>query len=220
MGGSNSVLLIACGALLREIKALVRLNDWHHVVLRCLPAELHNRPERIPGAVRALIEEAEGDFEEILVAYGDCGTGGRLDAVLAETGGRRLPGAHCYAFFAGEECFAALQEEEPGSFYLTDFLVRHFDRLVIRGLALDRHPELLPTYFGNYRRVVYLAQSHSPELETQARACAQSLGLDFELRSTGLARFETALGIASPGSSVADARPTESQTGRELSWSA
>ena len=116
MEDSRSLLLIACGALAREIKAVLRLNDCDHVSLRCLPAELHNRPEQIPDAVRALIEEAKGNFDEILVAYGDCGTGGRLDAVLAETGARRLPGAHCYAFFAGEERFAALQEEEIGSF--------------------------------------------------------------------------------------------------------
>ena len=209
MASERSVLLIACGALLRELKVLLRLNAWDHVVLRCLPAELHDRPERIPGAVRALVEEGEGDFDEILVAYGDCGTGGRLDAVLEEVGARRLPGAHCYAFFAGEECFEALHEEEPGSFYLTDFLVRHFDRLVFRGLGLDRHPELLSSYFGNYRRVVYLAQIPSPALESQARACAQRLGLDFDSRVTGLAPFEAALGIG------AGARRADSPAVRE-----
>ena len=211
-GDGRSLLLIACGALLRELKTLVRLNGWDHVTLRCLPAELHNRPEQIPGAVRALIEESGEDFDEILVGYGDCGTGGRLDALLAEVGARRLPGAHCYAFFAGEERFEALHEEEPGSFYLTDFLVRHFDRLVFRGLGLDRHPELLPTYFGNYRRVVYLAQTRSPALDAQARACARLLGLDFELRATGLAPFKTALAIG--------AGRAASTEGRELPWSA
>jgi len=217
---SRSLLLIACGALAREIKAVLRLNDCDHVSLRCLPAELHNRPEQIPDAVRALIEEAKGNFDEILVAYGDCGTGGRLDAVLAETGARRLPGAHCYAFFAGEERFAALQEEEIGSFYLTDFLVRHFDRLVIRGLGLDRHPELLASYFGHYRRVVYLAQSRAPELHSQARVCAQRLGLDFESRYFGLAPFEAALGIAPPRSDVAALEHAEPKWAREFPWSA
>jgi len=191
----KSLLLIACSALVREVKALERLNGWDHVSLQCLPAELHNRPEKIPGAVRALIEKAGDAFDEILVAYGDCGTGGRLDEVLADSGARRLPGAHCYSFLAGAEQFDALHEEEPGSFYLTDFLVRHFDRLVIRGLGLDRHPELLSTYFGNYRRVVYLAQSQSARLESKARECAQCLKLSFELRFTDLAPLERALAV-------------------------
>lgn len=220
MADSRSLLLIACGALLREIKAVLRLNACDHVSLRCLPAELHNRPHEIPDAVRALIEAEQGNFDEILVAYGDCGTGGRLDAVLAETGARRLPGAHCYAFFAGEERFAALQEEEIGSFYLTDFLVRHFDRLVIRGLGLDRHPELLPSYFGHYRRVVHLVQMRSPELDSQARAAARRLGLDFESRDFGLAPFEAALGVTPPRSREDASRGAESQWARELPWSA
>ena len=210
MASEKSLLLIACSALLREVKALERLNGWDHVCLRCLPAELHNRPERIPGAVAALIEEAGDTFDEILIAYGDCGTGGQLDRVLAHYGARRLPGAHCYSFFAGAENFAALHEEEPGSFYLTDFLVRHFDRLVIRGLGLDRHPELLSSYFGNYRRVVYLAQSRLPALEQRARNCARRLELAFEYRFTGLAPLAGALGIEAAGPDAA----------RETPWSA
>jgi hypothetical protein len=195
MASNPSVLLVACGALAREIKALKRLGGWDHVTLRCLPAELHNRPEQIPGAVAELLESARGEFRELLVAYADCGTGGRLDAVLAEHGARRLPGAHCYEVFAGTERFAAMHEAEPGTFYLTDFLVRHFDRLVICGLGIDRHPELEPLYFGNYRRVVYLAQSDSAKLEEQARACAKRLGLDFERRETGMNRLGRALGL-------------------------
>ena len=220
MGGESSLLLIACGALLREVKALLRLNAWGHVTLRCLPAELHNRPEQIPGALRALVDAEAGDFDEILVAYGDCGTGGRLDAVLAEIGARRLPGAHCYAFFAGEEPFDSLHEEEPGSFYLTDFLVRHFDRLVFRGLGLDRHPELLPTYFGNYRRVVYLAQQPTAALESEARACARRLGLDFELRITGLAPFEAALGAGRGTSGPVSSETRGAGFAQERPWSA
>jgi hypothetical protein len=183
---AGPVLLLACGALARELLALCRQPGCEHVEIDCLPAELHNTPDEIPGAVREKLEAARDRYRAIFVAYADCGTGGRLDALLQQYGVERLPGAHCYAFFTGIGRFAALHEAEPGSFYLTDFLVRHFERLVIRGLALDRHPELLPDYFGNYRRVVYLAQTCSPELEDRARACAARLGLEFERVHTGL----------------------------------
>jgi hypothetical protein len=195
---TGSVLLIACGALAREIKALRELSGWEHVEVAYLPAELHNRPERIPDAVRARLEAARGRHERIFVAYADCGTGGRLDALLAEYGVERLPGAHCYEFLAGAERFATEHDAEPRTFYLTDFLVRHFERLVIRGLGLDRHPQLLPDYFGQYRRVVYLAQTRSAELEAQARRCAERLALDFEIRFTGLEPLRGALAVA-PG---------------------
>jgi hypothetical protein len=201
-----TVLLIACGALAREITALKRLGGWDHVTLRCLPAALHNRPDEIPRAVARLLESARDEFTEILVAYADCGTGGRLDAVLAEHGAHRLPGAHCYEVFAGAESFASLQEAEPGTFYLTDFLVRHFDRLVIRGLGIDRHPELQPLYFGNYRRVVHLAQSRSPELAMRARVCAKRLGLEFEQRVTGMDRLERALGVGPAPAATSEER--------------
>jgi hypothetical protein len=181
-----NVLLIACGALAREIVELTRLNDWEHVRVQCLPAELHNHPHRIPDAVRAEIETNRASFENIFVAYADCGTGGQLDRVLGEYGIERLPGAHCYEFFSGARTFGELAEAEPATFYLTDFLVRHFGRLVKRGLGLDRHPELMPQYFGNYRRLVYLAQTESPELEAMARQHAEWLGLDFEYVCTGL----------------------------------
>jgi hypothetical protein len=189
----GSVLLLACGALARELSLLLEQGGCDHVELDCLPAELHNTPAEIPGAVRARLEAARQRYDQIFVAYADCGTGGRLDALLDEYGIERLPGPHCYAFLAGEERFAALHEAEPGSFYLTDFLVRHFERLVIRGLGLDRHPELLPDYFGNYRRVVYLAQTRSPELEARARRCAERLGLAFEIQPTGLGPLARAL---------------------------
>jgi hypothetical protein len=179
------LLVIACGALAREIAALRRANGWPALDVACLPPELHNRPERIPGAVRAKIREQRERYAGIFVAYGDCGTGGALDAVLTEEGVERIPGAHCYEFFATPGVFAALSESEPGSFYLTDFLLRHFERLVIRGLGIDRHPELQAAYFGNYRRLVYLAQSPRPGAEAEARAIADRLGLDFEHRATG-----------------------------------
>jgi hypothetical protein len=193
---TRSVLLIACGALAREVKALRDLGGWDHVEIHCLRAELHNTPLQIPAAVRAKLEAVKGRYEKVFVAYADCGTGGRLDAVLAEYGVERLPGAHCYEFLAGADSFAAQHEAELGTFYLTDFLVRHFDRLVVRGLGLDRHPELLPDYFGNYRRVLYLAQTQSTTLEARARKCAERLELAFEAHFTGLEPLEQALAIA------------------------
>ena len=156
-----ATLIIACGALAHEITALRRANGWDELDVRCLPAELHNRPERIPAAVRAAIQSARDSYHSIFVAYADCGTGGLLDEVLREEGVERIPGAHCYEFFATAPVFAALAAAEPGTFYLTDFLLRHFERLVIRGLGLDRHPELFSSYFGNYHKLVYLAQAPS-----------------------------------------------------------
>lgn len=188
-----STLIIACGALARELTAVIATNGWPHVQVQCLPAELHNRPEKIPAAVQAKIRAGRGRFERILVAYADCGTGGLLDRVLEEEDVERLPGAHCYEFYAGSPAFAALADSEPGSFYLTDFLVRHFDRLVIRGLGIDRHPELAPMYFGNYRRLVYLAQREDAALRAQARMAAEQLGLVFEYRLTGYGELERTL---------------------------
>ncbi len=148
------LLIIACGALAQEITALRRANRWDAVQVRCLPAELHNRPEKIPEAVRALIHASRDRYHSIFVAYADCGTGGLLDRVLREEAVERIPGAHCYEFFATAPVFAALSDAEPGTFYLTDFLLRHFERLVMQGLGLDRHPELFSSYFGNYRKLV------------------------------------------------------------------
>lgn len=182
----ETVLLIACGALAKEIVEIKKLNGWTHVKIQCLPAELHNRPEKIPEAVRAEIKKYASEFDNIFVAYADCGTGGMLDSVLAEYEIERLPGTHCYEFFSGSTEFAELANEEPGTFYLTDFLTRHFDRLIKKGLGLDRHPELMAVYFGNYRRLVYLSQSDSPKLKEEARAHADYLGLEYLHKHTGL----------------------------------
>ena len=192
----QGMLIIACGALAHEITALRRANCWDDLTVQCLPAELHNRPERIPAAVRALIQESRDRYRSIFVAYADCGTGGRLDAVLAEEGVERIPGVHCYEFFATSPVFAQLAEAEPGTFYLTDFLLRHFERLVIRGLGLDRHPELFPSYFGNYRKLVYLAQAPAADSEDAARAIAARMGLAFEYRRTGYGTLQTQLSAA------------------------
>ncbi len=192
-GTKSSTLLIACGALGKEIVEIIRANGWDHVRIQCLPAELHNRPEKIPAAVRAKIHDARSSFERIFVAYADCGTGGMLDKVLEEEGVPRLPGAHCYQFYAGSEAFNALHEAEPGTFYLTDFLTRHFDRLVWEALGLDEHPELKSQYFGNYRKLVYLAQSRDAALEAKAKDAAAALGLEFESRVTGFGELESTL---------------------------
>ena len=178
-------LVIACGALAHEIAALRKANGWSSLDVVCLPPELHNRPEKIAGAVREKIRELRKDYDGIFVAYADCGTRGELDAVLAEEGVERIPGAHCYEFFATPAAFAELAEAEPGSFYLTDFLLRHFDRLVIEALGIDRHPELMPAYFGNYRRLVYLAQAPKPGAEAEAQKVAERLGLELVVRKTG-----------------------------------
>ena len=185
--------MIACGALAREIAALRRANDWPHLDVKCLPADLHNHPRRIPGAVRDTIRANRGKYASIFVAYGDCGTGGELDAMLSREQVERIPGAHCYEFFAGSDTFATLADAEPGTFYLTDFLLRHFDRLVIRGLGLDRHPELAAQYFGNYRRLIYLAQVDAPERIAAARAASERLGLAFAHRVTGYGGLERSL---------------------------
>ena len=193
MSSETRSLVIACGALAREIVALKRLNGWQDIDVQCLPPELHNRPERIPAAVRGAITAARDRYQRIFVAYADCGTGGLLDRALHEEGVERLPGAHCYEFFATGNRFAALADEEPGTFYLTDFLVRHFERLVVGGLGIDRHPELAREYFRNYRRVVYLVQLPDSALSTAARGIAQRLGLQYEERSTGYGALETSL---------------------------
>jgi hypothetical protein len=181
----RGILVIACGALAREIAALRRMNHWTALDVRCLPAELHNRPERIAPAVRAEIRTQRDRYRTIFVAYGECGTAGQLDAVLAAEGVERIPGAHCYQFLAGAQVFDELCEAEPGTFYLTDFLLRHFDRLVIRGLGLDRHPELAQDYFRHYHKLVYLAQTRVPSAVERAKQIAERMGFAFEHRFTG-----------------------------------
>src|SRR5580692_7512498 len=180
-----SAVIIACGALAHEIAELRRANGWQHLDVQCLPPELHNRPEKIPGEVREAIRAARAHYDSIFVAYADCGTGVMLDKVLAEEGVERIPGDHCYEFYATGPVFAQLAAAEIGTFYLTDFLLRHYDRLVIRGLGLDRHPELFSMYFGNYRKLVYLAQAPEEGARDRGAAIASSMGLQFEYRQTG-----------------------------------
>ena len=190
---AKGALVLACGALARELVAIQRQNGWEHLKIQCLPAELHNTPDRIPAAVDAALETYAAEYERIFVAYADCGTGGLLDKVLEKHGVERLPGAHCYEFFSGSDVFGALADREPGTFYLTDFLVRHFERLVVEGLGLDRHPELKEQYFGNYRKLVYLAQDPGAALGDKAREHADYLDLEYEEIVTGLGPLENEL---------------------------
>ena len=187
------ILVIACGALAQEIVQLQALNGWNHLHLKCLDAELHNKPQLIAGKLREKIAEHRNQYENIFVAYADCGTGGDIDRVLEDENIERLPGAHCYSFFAGEQRFREISEQELGSFYLTDFLAKHFERLVIKGLKLDRHPELRDQYFGNYKRVVYLSQQDNPNLLSLAKNAAESLDLDFEHEHCGFGDLQTGL---------------------------
>jgi len=194
-----TTLILACGALAREILALIPPAQLPHIRVQCLPATLHNRPERIAPAVREALAEYAGQHEKSFVAYADCGTGGDLDAVLAEAGVARLPGAHCYAFFTGVDAFAERGDADMRSFFLTDFLARSFDALVWEGLGLDRHPELRDAYFGHYERVVYLAQTDDAELTAMARAAADRLGLAFERRFTGYGDLAPAMSALAAG---------------------
>lgn len=184
--------MLGCGALARELLDVVGRNRIENIRVECLPAILHNRPEKIPGAVRERLERAD-EYDEVFVAYGDCGTGGMLDRVLDEFGAERLPGAHCYQFYAGGDLWQEMQDAEPGTLYLTDYLTRHFDRIVWQGLGLDRWPELRDDYFGNYTRVVYLAQTDDRDLDRRAIEAAERLGLRFERRWVGYGDLETAL---------------------------
>jgi hypothetical protein len=186
---TTTPLVLACGALTADLRAVLHADGLDRLVeVEYLPANLHNRPELIAPALRTRLEVAARARRPVFVAYADCGTGGALDRMLAEFPGvGRLPGAHCYEVFAGSSAFAALQEAELGTFYLTDFLARHFDALVWSGLGLDRHPELRDVYFGAYRRVVLLAQGCDPEVVDRARAAADRLGLAFEHHPTGRA---------------------------------
>ena len=179
--------IIACGALAREVLEALRALPGAPLDVTCLPAIWHNRPQKIPEGVRRKIRAARAEgIERVLVAYGDCGTGGLLDQVLEEEGAARIGGPHCYAFYSGNERFAAWSDENPACFYLTDYLARHFERLIWEGLGLDRHPELLPDYFGNYTGLVYLAQTDDPALEAAAREAAERLGLAYRYERVGL----------------------------------
>ncbi|MBT3707199.1 MAG: DUF1638 domain-containing protein [Proteobacteria bacterium] len=190
---SASSLVIACGALAHEITALKRMSGWDHLVVACLPASLHNRPEQIATKVKQKIDESRDKYRSIFVAYADCGTGGMLDSVLEKEGIERLPGAHCYEFFMGSDQFEKCADQEPGTFYLTDFLAQHFERLIMVELGIRDHPELLEMYFSNYTKLIYLSQSDTPRFLAIARAAADTLELEFEHVVTGYGELRVGL---------------------------
>lgn len=198
MNRSHRPFVLACGALVRELRAVLEHDGLTDAVeLAFLPAPLHNRPERIVPAIEARLAEVD-PARPIFLGYADCGTGGLLDAWIENTERdvTRLPGSHCYEFFAGAERFAELHEEEFGTFYLTDFLARHFDALVWEGFGIAQHPELREMYFGNYRRVVLLSQTDDPVVVEFAKAAAAKLELEFVHEHTGLAPFARPIRLA------------------------
>ena len=190
-------LIIACGALVREIRDVLGANRLTAIDIAAIPALYHNRPEKIAPAVAERIAAAGDRYDHIFVAYADCGTGGDLDRVIDATGVERLPGTHCYAFFSGVEAFAA-RDDDMTSFFLTDFLARQFDSLIIKGLGIDRHPELRDMYFGNYEKVVYISQSPTEDLIDKARSAAAKLNLAFEHRPVGYGDLATSLAAQFP----------------------
>lgn len=190
---SGSILLIACGALAREILDLKKRNGWDHMALTCLPAILHIHPERITQAVEDAVAKHRDHYDQIFVVYADCGTGGLLQQACERLGVEMVKGPHCYSFFEGNQTFAAHGDDETTAFYLTDFLARQFDAFVWKPLGLDRHPELRDMYFGNYTKLVYQAQTDDPALTERARACADKMGLEFERRLTGYGDLEVTL---------------------------
>ncbi|MDZ4392742.1 MAG: DUF1638 domain-containing protein [Cypionkella sp.] len=178
------VLLIACGALAHEVLALKRANQWNHLDLQCLPANLHLYPERITEAVEKAVLAHQAAYNSIFVLYADCGTGGLLAERCRALGVEMIEGPHCYSFFEGNAVFSA-HPDEFTAFYLTDFLVRQFDAFVWRPMGLDKHPQLRDMYFGNYTKLVYQAQINDPALDAKAEECARRLGLAYERRFTG-----------------------------------
>ena len=187
------ILLIACGALAREILDLKAANGWTHLDLTCLPAKYHLYPDKITQAVRDAVAKHSAEYDDIFVVYADCGTGGLLQTACAELGVEMIAGPHCYSFFEGNDAFAAKIDDEFTSFYLTDFLVRQFDAFIMKPMGLDRHPELRDMYFGNYEKLIYQAQTDDPELTEKAKVCAAKLNLPFERRYTGYGDLKTEL---------------------------
>lgn len=189
-------MVIACGALAREIVHFRKMNAVPAFDIACVPAWIHNFPQEIPRLVQEKIRTYRPLYDRVLVAFADCGTGGLLDTVLNEEGIERIDGPHCYAFYTGQADFDALAEAEVGTFYLTDYMVRHFDRLIIQGLGLDRFPNLLEAYFANYTRCLYVAQTDDADLKAQAKRAAARLRLDYAYRFVGYGELEQFLARA------------------------
>ena len=193
---NKDILIIGCGAIAHEINEIIKLNNWNNVSLQCLNADLHNTPKRLPTKIKETIESNLKEYSKIFLAYADCGTGGLIDSMLKNYGIERLEGAHCYEFYAGSRLFKDLSDREIGTFYLTDFLVKNFRRLIIDGLGISKHPSLKDEYFKNYKNIVYLAQKHDNDLELKAKDCANYLNLEYSVHYTGLDNFEDQLNKA------------------------
>ena len=196
MKHKKDILIIGCGALAHEVREIIKLNDWDNVRLQCLNADLHNTPKILPAKIKESIDSNINDYSKIFLAYADCGTGGLIDLILKDYDIERLDGAHCYEFYSGSSVFEELSEKEIGTFYLTDFLVKNFDRLVVDGLGIQKYPALKEEYFKNYKNVVYLAQKQDNVLELKARECADYLNLEFSALFTGLNNLENQLSKA------------------------
>ncbi len=192
----KEILIIGCGAIAHEVREIIELNNWDNVRLQCLNADLHNTPKILPKKIKEAIDTNLNDYSKIFLAYADCGTGGLIDLILKDYDIERLDGAHCYEFYSGSSVFKELSEKEIGTFYLTDFLVKNFDRLVIDGLGIQKYPALKEDYFKNYKNVVYLAQKQDNVLESKARECADYLNLEFSTLFTGLNNLENQLNKA------------------------
>jgi hypothetical protein len=188
----RTTALVICGALGREVKEIVDRRGWA-VDIYGVSALLHLYPSRIVDELREKLYDLRPRYEKLVVVYGDCGTSGKLEPILDEVGASRLRGPHCYEMFAGAERFAEISDRRPGTFFLTDWLVRNFDRAVVRGLGLDRHPELKAMLFGNYEAVLYLRQVPNPRLAEKARAIATYLELPLEIDDVGLGELEDRL---------------------------
>lgn len=194
---TGKVRVIACGAIAREVLAVKEANRLDHVELECLPAIWHVYPEKIAPALRTKIAEARVEgVERIFLGYAECGTQGEIDKICAEENIERIGGPHCYAFFTGTEKFLAECEDECTAFYLTDLITRQFEAFIIEPLKLDKHPELRDMVFGNYTKIVYLAQTEDPALQEKARWAADYLKLDYEYRFTGYGDLERELTAA------------------------
>ena len=192
----KNILIIGCGAIAHEVREIIELNNWDNVRLQCLNADLHNTPKILPKKIKEAIDTNLNDYSKIFLAYADCGTGGLIDLILKDYDIERLDGAHCYEFYSGSSVFEQLSEKEIGTFYLTDFLVKNFDRLVVDGLGIQKYPALKEEYFKNYKNVVYLAQKQDNILESKARECADYLNLEFSALFTGLNNLENQLSKA------------------------
>lgn len=193
------VLVIACGMIAREVLAVRQQLGFDHIDLTCLPAEYHFYPDRIAPAMDKAIEQAKSDgYLHIFVGYADCGTGGLLDRICEKHGVERMAGPHCFAFYQGLEAYRKVEDADMMSFYMTDFLCRQFDAFFMKPLGLDRHPELIPDYFGNYEKLIYLAQTDDPALDAVAEKAAGMLGLAYERRATGYGDLVPGLARAVP----------------------